>query len=292
MSEENLIKVLLVEPFNKPKIITIENNYQAISEIICGDADEYMPFEDDVALLCNADGKRLSLSASHTVTAAETGKTELIYGSFILVGTSEFDTEYHSLDDNLIDKYMDLFENERFNYSQFVKLIRIKLPNELKGTYSHKDYLSGIMKLGIKREKLGDILVFEDGADIVASLEICEYVVNNLQQLTRFSKATITELNIKEIREPNVKKEEIRIVVASLRLDAIVAELAKCSRNVANEIIENQRVFINYENESRSSKLLSEGDIIVIRGKGKFIVKLINGETRKGKLSVTIEHYI
>jgi enolase len=102
----------------------------------------------------------------------------------------------------------------------------------------------------------------------------------------------LAELNIKEIREPNVKKEEIRIVVASLRLDAIVAELANCSRNVANEIIENQRVFINYENEFRSSKLLSEGDVIVIRGKGKFIVKLINGETRKGKLSVTIEHYI
>ena len=49
MNEENLIKVLLVEPFDNPKIITIENNYQAISEIICGDVDEYMPFEDDVA---------------------------------------------------------------------------------------------------------------------------------------------------------------------------------------------------------------------------------------------------
>lgn len=109
MNEENLIKVLLVEPFNKPKMITIENNYQAISEIICGDVDEYMPFEDNVALLCNADGKRLSLSASHTVTDIETGKTELIYGSFILVCTSKFDTEYHSLDDDLIDKYMDLF---------------------------------------------------------------------------------------------------------------------------------------------------------------------------------------
>lgn len=109
MNEENLIKVLLVEPFSKPKIITIENNYQAIIEIICGDVDEYMPFEDDVVLLCNADGKRLFLSASHTVTDIETGKTELIYGTFILVGTSEFDGEYHSLDDNLIDKYMDLF---------------------------------------------------------------------------------------------------------------------------------------------------------------------------------------
>ena len=40
MDEENLIKVLLVEPFSKPKMITIENNYQAISEIICGDVDE------------------------------------------------------------------------------------------------------------------------------------------------------------------------------------------------------------------------------------------------------------
>lgn len=109
MNEENLIKVLLVEPFSKPKMITIENNYQAISEIICGNADEYMPFEDDVALLCNADGKRLSLSASHTVIDIETGKIELIYGSFILVGSSEFDTKYHSLDDDLIDKYMDLF---------------------------------------------------------------------------------------------------------------------------------------------------------------------------------------
>lgn len=109
MNEENLIKVLLVEPFDKPRIITIENNYQAISEIICGAADEYMPFEDDVALLCNADGKRLSLSANHTVTDTETGKTELIYGTFILVGASEFDTEYHSLDDDLIDKYMGLF---------------------------------------------------------------------------------------------------------------------------------------------------------------------------------------
>ena len=149
------------------------------------------------------------------------------------------------------------------------------------------DHHGDLAKKAIDETKRG---IFEDKA--TKNLFACEYVVNNLQQLTRFSKATITELNIKEIREPNVKKEEIRIVLASLRLDAIVAELAKCSRNVANEIIENQRVFINYENESRRSKLLSEGDVIVIRGKGKFIVKLINGETRKGKLSVTIEHYI
>ena len=78
------------------------------------------------------------------------------------------------------EKYNEIFENNRFDYSKMVDLIRITLPNELKGTYTHKDYLSGVMKLGVKREKIGDILVFEDGADIIVSNEICQYIFNNL----------------------------------------------------------------------------------------------------------------
>ena len=124
------------------------------------------------------------------------------------------------------DKCEEIFLNNRFNFSTLVCLIRITLPNELKGTYSHRDYLSGIMKLGIKREKIGDILVFEDGADVVCSNEISKYILNNLQQLTRFSKAKIEQLNISEIRKPDIKKEEKRITVSSLRLDNIVSELA------------------------------------------------------------------
>lgn len=190
------------------------------------------------------------------------------------------------------EKYDEIFENGRFDYSSIVKLIRVTLPNELKGTYAHKDYLSGIMKLGIKREKIGDILVFEDGADIVVSEEICKYILNNLGQLTRFGKAKIEELKISEIRKPEIKKEEVRITVPSLRLDCIVSELAHCSRTVASEIISSQRVFVNYENETRNSKVIEESDVLVIRGKGKFAIKKIEGETRKGKIVVIVEHYI
>lgn len=190
------------------------------------------------------------------------------------------------------EKYGELFENNRFNYSNIIRLIRITLPNELKGTYAHKDYLSGIMKLGVKREKIGDILVFEDGADIVVSNEICKYILNNLGQLTRFSKAKIEELNIKQIRNPKIKKENIRITVPSLRLDSVVSELANCSRTVANEIIAGQRVYVNYENEARNSKIINVGDTLVIRGKGKFCINVIEGETKKGKIAVIVEHYI
>ena len=52
-------------------------------------------------------------------------------------------------------------------------------------------YLGAIIKLGVKREKVGDIIVREDGADIVISKEIEKYLMNNLKLLTRFQKAKI-----------------------------------------------------------------------------------------------------
>ena len=85
--------------------------------------------------------------------------------------------------------------------------------------------------------------MFEDGADIVVSNEVCKYILNNLGQLTRFSKAKVEELKISEIRDPEIKKEKIRITVSSLRLDSVISELANCSRSVASEIIAGQRVF-------------------------------------------------
>ena len=91
------------------------------------------------------------------------------------------------LDENMIQK----------NIEKILSVIRIKLPDNLK--YEHKDYLSGIMKLGIKREKFGDIIITESGADIVVFDEICEALINDLKALTRFKKSDITRVSIKEI---------------------------------------------------------------------------------------------
>ena len=60
--------------------------------------------------------------------------------------------------------------NERMiekNYNKMLKIVRIELPEEEQGKYSHRNYLGGIVKLGLKREKVGDILVSDDGADII-----------------------------------------------------------------------------------------------------------------------------
>lgn len=203
---------------------------------------------------------------------------------------------FNNSDKNMLiiypEKLDSIIKSNKFNFNQIMMAIRITLPNDLKGVYAHKDYLSAIMKLGIKREKCGDILVKEDGAYIIVVAELADYISTSLKQLTRFSKSKIELIKLEDIVLPEIKKEEMTIIVPAMRLDSIVSELAHVSRSMANDIIENQRVFINYENEERKSKILSPNDIIVIRGKGKFQIVNIEGNTKKGKIIVKVEHFV
>ena len=145
------------------------------------------------------------------------------------------------------------------------------------------------MKLGIRREKIGDIIVRKDGADIIVKSDLAEYLKNNLQGLTRFQKSNIEIKNIEELIYIKPEKQVIKINVPSMRLDCIVGELARCSRNDANKYLEEERVFVNFKEEIRSSKNVNEGDFITIRGKGRFKISKILGTTKKGRISLEIE---
>ena len=178
------------------------------------------------------------------------------------------------------------------NISNILKVIRIKLPDDLAGKYTHRDYLGGIIKLGLKREKIGDILVDKSGADIIVMEEISEFLLQNIGSLTRFSMSNITLEVINNLRKVEVRKEEIKIIVSSLRLDNIVSELAKCSRSKAEQILNTERVFINGQNETKKTKQIKQNDIITIRGKGRFEVKEFSGNTRSGRYIINIEKYV
>ena len=148
------------------------------------------------------------------------------------------------------DRQILIFYPEKFsvdivekNFEKILKVIEIKLPNDLK--YEHREFLSGIMKLGIKREKFGDILVTEYGADIISLLEVTNYLVLGLKHLTTFKKSEIKIKNINELKNIELEFENINIIVSSIRLDNFVAELARCSRSKAEELIQEPRLLIN-----------------------------------------------
>ena len=177
------------------------------------------------------------------------------------------------------------------NLRNIVQIIRIELPEDLKGKYTHRDYLGAVIKLGVKREKVGDIIVDKNGADIIVDIDIAKFLSENLGSLTRFSKSTITIEDIENLRTVEIRKEEIDIIVSSLRLDNVISELARCSRNKALDIINMERVFINFQNETKKTKQIKPGDMITIRGKGKFIFIGIEKETKSGRLLANIKKY-
>lgn len=178
------------------------------------------------------------------------------------------------------------------NYSKLLKVVRVNLPEDEYGKYSHRNYLGGIVKLGLKREKVGDILVANEGADIIVVNEFAEILAKELQSLTRFENSKIEILELKDLKKKEIKIENIEIIVPSLRMDNIVSDLAKTSRSKAVQIIAQERVFINGQNETKPSKQLKLGDIVTIRGKGRFIIKEFKGTTRSGRTVILIEKYI
>ena len=113
------------------------------------------------------------------------------------------------------------------------------------------------MKLGIEREKIGDISVKSKGAEIVIKNEVQKFLMQNLGSLTRFSSAEIEAKKIEDLKEIETQKVEITEIVASLRLDNIVASLARTSRSKAIDILEQERVFLNFKNETKFSAELS-----------------------------------
>ena len=176
--------------------------------------------------------------------------------------------------------------------SELVKIVRVELPEEEKGKYSHRNYLGGIIKLGFKREKVGDIVVSPIGADIIVVKDFAEILKKELPSLTRFQNSKISVVSINELRKQEIKVEDVKIIVPSLRLDTVVSDLARTSRNKAVQIIKQERVFVNGQNETKVSKQLKQEDILTIRGKGRFIIKEVTATTRSGRQVIRIEKYV
>ena len=150
---------------------------------------------------------------------------------------------------------------------------------------SHKDYLGSILGLGIKREKIGDILINEEFCQVVVSSDICDYIVMNLTKVATNS-VKVKEINREDLKTSEKKYKDISFTVSSDRLDCVISGIYNISRQESLKYINAERVNLNYEKITSASKTVSSGDLISVRGKGRSEVVEIGGETRKGRTRV------
>lgn len=86
------ISVLLVEPNKYPKMIEIDDTLEAMQEVVGGDIEEYMPFEDEVAIICNEEGKVNEIVAVfRTVVYTDSPEAFKFYRFIDAESANEFD---------------------------------------------------------------------------------------------------------------------------------------------------------------------------------------------------------
>lgn len=156
-------------------------------------------------------------------------------------------------------------------------------------TLTHRDYLGTLMSLGFDRSKTGDILADDTGAYVVLMSDIAEYVVRNV---TKIASAGVKGRIAEDFTAPKPKTKERMCVCASARLDAVVAAAFNISRNAAEKAVNSGGVKVNHREVYDRSKQIDEGDLISVKGFGRFIFKEIGSGTNKGRLHITVELFV
>ena len=158
-------------------------------------------------------------------------------------------------------------------------------------TPSHRDFLGALMGAGIARETVGDICVGKSSCDFFVTAEIAPYILQNFTSAGRthvhLEQISLTSV---EIAEPEVK--EIKDTVASLRLDGIVSSGFRIGRSLAAQYIAAGKAAIDGLPCEKPDKTVAAGMKISVRGLGKIKIQAVNGQTKKGRISVIIHRYI
>ena len=144
---------------------------------------------------------------------------------------------------------------------------------------------------GIRREKIGDIIVYDNGAQIVAARELTDYLVQNFRQAGRVS-LTAKILPILELNQLETRTKNEKFTISSPRIDNIISAVFGVSRKDAQDAVSRGKVFVDGVEMTKPDSFLKGGEKVVLRGKGKVVYAGERGTTRKGKVVIEAVIYI
>lgn len=162
---------------------------------------------------------------------------------------------------------------------------------EIKGqSIGHRDYLGAILNLGINRGKLGDIIVQNEAAYVLADINLADYICQQLSKVGHNS-VSVERISAEELIYDPPQLTELKTSLASLRIDAAIAAAFNLSRSDVNTFIDNGNVKLNQMDIYKSAASVKAGDLISVRGLGRFRLEEIGGISRKGRYHVLISRW-
>ncbi len=169
-----------------------------------------------------------------------------------------------------------------------IKIIYLK--KKYKKELTHRDYLGTILSLGIERNKIGDISVSDEGAYVFSDESIADVILMEIEKVANCGIKT-EEVSLSEITLPKQEYDDLSVIAASMRLDAVIAAITNLSRSKAASLILGGKVSKNHVLTDNVSANVSEGDTLSVRGYGRYIVFSEGGRTGSGRLHVHIKKF-
>lgn len=170
------------------------------------------------------------------------------------------------------------------------------IPMEIRGSgyreLTHRDFLGALVHLGVERDRLGDLCALDKTraiffCDRVLAAFFTEHLERVANDAVRLQPAALPP-----DFDGGRQYAPISDTVASPRADAVVAALANLSREKAQALFREGRVELDYEPEERFDRTVAAGCVIVIRGCGKFVIRSLSDQTRKGRYRLLADRYI
>lgn len=175
-------------------------------------------------------------------------------------------------------------------HEEQVPLDLLKITLRSQDRLTHRDYLGSLLGLGVHRERIGDIYCFPGHAFVAVDHTIATYLESQLEKVGRRSVQEVCTVSAGEVcirRE----YEEITDTIPSPRLDCVVAGVVRLPRAKAQELIRNGLVEVDHICRTKNDQEVTSGQVLSIRGHGRYIVDDMSQVTRKGRLVLHVRKY-
>ncbi|UOQ47944.1 YlmH/Sll1252 family protein [Gracilibacillus caseinilyticus] len=168
-----------------------------------------------------------------------------------------------------------------------LELLQATFPDKFV-SIEHRDVLGAFLSAGIKRKKIGDIVIHDNVIQILVTEDISAYLIANI---TGIKKAGIQfeRVGLSNRLISQDQWQSRTATCASLRLDVLMKEMYQMSRQQALTLIKKGFVKVNFQTIEQPAFTLEEADMISVRGKGRSRIAELQGMTKKDKFRINYE---
>lgn len=104
------MKVLVIEPGKQPVVKEIGNTLKDMQRMVGGYIQAYYPWMDEVAIICNDEGKIMGLPLNRSIFGEHGELVDIIAGTFFICGAPPDSGSFTDLPEDLVEHYTRIFQ--------------------------------------------------------------------------------------------------------------------------------------------------------------------------------------